>query len=107
MKSACLVEQTCRWAKTPLLRRVETRLSTKSNTQQESNSCRANILRLAFASEGGCTATVAGVHNKPVEGHGKVVSVEKQTKKEQNELAISTRTRPVASKGCGPIFYSG
>ena len=51
VKSACLVEQTCRWAKTPLPRRVETRLSMKSNTQQESNS--ANILRLAFASEGG------------------------------------------------------
>ena len=67
----------------------------KSNTRQELDSCRANILRLAFASEGGCTATVAGVHNEPVEGRRKVVSIEKQKKKEQNELAISTRTRPV------------
>ena len=95
VKSARLVEQTCRWAKTPLPRRIETRLSIKSNTQQELDSCWANILRLAFASERECTATVGGVRDEPVGGRGQVVSAGKQKKKEQNEVAISTRTRPV------------
>ena len=35
------------------------------------------------------------VRNEPVGGCRKVVSAEKQKKKEQNELAISTQTRPI------------
>jgi len=94
VKSARLVEQICRWANVSLLRRVEARLYEKHSTQQELNSCWANILRLAFASEGGRTAAAAaagGIRDEPVGGHGEVVSAEKK----ENELAMSSRAGPV------------